>query len=43
MRVNHSLVVDIGSEEMEERYMKLVDLDLKIFEIERMALAEVKR
>ncbi len=38
-----SLIEDIGSEEMEERYMKLVDLDLKIFEIERMALAEVKR
>jgi len=38
-----SLIEDIGSEEMEERYMKLVDLDLKVFEIERMALAEVKR
>jgi methyltransferase (TIGR00027 family) len=38
-----SLIEDIGSEEMEERYIKLVDLDLKIFEIERMALAEVKR
>ncbi|GAF73669.1 unnamed protein product, partial [marine sediment metagenome] len=38
-----SLIEDIGSGEMEERYMKLVDLDLSIFEIERMALAEVKR
>jgi methyltransferase (TIGR00027 family) len=38
-----SLIEDIGSEEMNERYMKLVDLDLSIFEIERMALAEVKR
>jgi len=38
-----SLIEDIGSEEMEERYMKLVDLNLKVFEIERMALAEVKR
>ncbi len=38
-----SLIEDIGSEEMEERYMKLVDLDLKVFEIERIALAEVKR
>jgi len=38
-----SLIEDIGSEEMGKRYMKLVDLDLKIFEIERMALAEVKR
>jgi len=38
-----SLIEDIGSEEMNERYMKLVDLDLDVFEIERMALAEVKR
>ena len=38
-----SLIEDIGSEEMEERYMKLVDLGLKVFEIERIALAEVKR
>ncbi len=38
-----SLIEDIGSEEMNERYMKLVDLDLSIFEIERMALAEIKR
>jgi methyltransferase (TIGR00027 family) len=38
-----SLIEDIGAEEMNERYMKLVDLGLSIFEIERMALAEVKR
>jgi len=38
-----SLIEDIGAEEMEERYMKLVDLDLPVFEIERMALAEIKR
>ena len=38
-----SLIEDIGSGEMEERYIKLVDLDLKVFEIERIALAEVKR
>jgi len=38
-----SLIEDIGSEEMEERYMKLVNLDLKVFEIERIALAEVKK
>jgi len=38
-----SLIEDIGSEEMEERYMKLVDLGLKVFEIERIALAEVKK
>ena len=37
------LIEDIGSEEMNERYMKLVDLGLSVFEIERMALAEVKR
>ena len=38
-----SLIEDIGSEEMEERYMKLVNLDLTVFEIERIALAEVKK
>ena len=38
-----SLIEDIGSEEVQERYMKLVNLDLKVFEIERLALAEVKR
>jgi myosin-crossreactive antigen len=38
-----SLIEDIGSEEVTERYMKLVNLDLKVFEIERIALAEVKR
>jgi methyltransferase (TIGR00027 family) len=38
-----SLIEDIGSEEVQERYMKLVNLDLKVFEIERIALAEVKR
>jgi len=36
-----SLIEDIGSEEMKERYMKLVDLGLSVFEIERMALAEI--
>jgi methyltransferase (TIGR00027 family) len=38
-----SLIEDIGAEEMNERYMKLVDLGLSIFEIERMALAEIKK
>ena len=38
-----SLIEDIGSEEIQERYMKLVNLDLKVFEIERIALAEVKK
>ncbi len=42
-KYSHSLIEDIGSEEMEERYMKLVNLDLKVFEIERIALAEVKK
>ena len=37
-----SLIEDFGSEEVKERYMKLVSLDLKVFEIERIALAEVK-
>ncbi len=37
------LIEDIGSEEVQERYMKLVNLDLKVFEIERLALAEVKK
>ncbi len=36
-----SLIEDIGRKEVQERYMKLVDLDLKVFEIERIALAKV--
>ena len=42
-KYNLSLIEDIGAEEMNERYMKLVDLGLSIFEIERMALAEIKK
>ena len=42
-----TLIEDIDSVEMQERYSKLVDLDLlktvKEFDIERFALAEVKR
>ena len=38
-----SLIEDIGREEVQERYMKLVDLDLKVFEIERIALARVMK
>ena len=38
-----SLIEDIGSEEVKERYMKLVNLGLDVFKIERIALAEVKR
>ena len=37
-----SLIEDIGKEEVEKRYMKLVNLNLKILEIERIALAEIK-
>jgi len=36
-----SLIEDIGSREMKERYLKKVNLGLDIFEIERIALAEV--
>jgi methyltransferase (TIGR00027 family) len=38
-----SLIEDIGSDEVKERYMKLVNLDLEVMKIERVALAEVKR
>jgi methyltransferase (TIGR00027 family) len=38
-----SLIEDIGSDEVKERYMKLVNLDLEVFKIERIALSEVKR
>jgi len=38
-----SLIEDIGSDEVKERYMKLVNLGLDVLEIERIALAEVKR
>ena len=38
-----SLIEDIGSDEVKERYMKLVNLDLEVFDIERIALAEVKK
>jgi len=42
-KYNLSLIEDIGSEEMNERYMKKVNLGLDVFEIERIALAEVKK
>ncbi|MHA1232205.1 MAG: class I SAM-dependent methyltransferase [Candidatus Helarchaeota archaeon] len=38
-----SLIEDIGSEEVKERYMKPANLDLKLFEIERIVLAEIKK
>ena len=38
---NLSLIEDIGSKEVKERYMKPANLDLKLFRIERIALAEV--
>jgi len=40
-KYSFSLIEDIGSEEVRERYMKLVNLDLKVFEIERIAFAKV--
>jgi methyltransferase (TIGR00027 family) len=40
-KYNLSLIEDIGSKEVEKRYMKKSKLDLKIFEIERIVLAEV--
>ncbi len=40
-KYNLSLIEDIGSREMKERYMKKVNLGLDVFEIERIALAEV--
>jgi len=38
------MVEDVGGSELEERYMKSVDLKLNasIFDIERIVLAEVK-
>ena len=36
------LTEDIGSDEVKERYMKLVNLDLEVFKIERIALAEIE-
>jgi methyltransferase (TIGR00027 family) len=42
-KYSFTLIEDIGKEEVEERYMKSVNLDLKVFEIERIALAEVNK
>ena len=46
-KYSHTLIEDIDSVEMQERYSKLVDLDLlktvKEFDIERFVLAEVRR
>ena len=36
------LIEDIGSEQMRERYMKPANLGLTVFDIERIAMAEVK-
>ncbi len=41
-KYNLSLIEDVGSEDMKERYMKKVNLGLKVFEEERIAMAEVK-
>jgi len=40
-KYNLSLIEDIGSREMKERYMGKVNLGLDVFEIERIALAKV--
>jgi methyltransferase (TIGR00027 family) len=40
-KYNLSLIEDIGSTEMKERYMKKVNLGLDVFEIERIALAKI--
>ncbi|RJS82029.1 class I SAM-dependent methyltransferase [Methanophagales archaeon] len=42
-KCNLSLIEDIGSREMNERYMKKANLGLDVFEIERIALAEIKK
>ena len=42
-KYNLSLIEDIGSREMKERYMKKVNLGLDVFEMERIVLAEVKK
>jgi len=42
-KYNLSLIEDIGSKEMKERYMKKAGLGLDIFEIERIALAKVTK
>jgi methyltransferase (TIGR00027 family) len=42
-RYSLALIEDIGSDEVREWYMKLVNLDLEVFNIERIARAEVKR
>lgn len=42
-KYNLSLIEDIGSKEMKERYMKKVNLGLDVTEIERITLAEVKK
>jgi methyltransferase (TIGR00027 family) len=42
-KYNLSLTEDIGSKEMKERYMEKSNLGLDVFEVERIALAEVKR
>ncbi|MHC1599426.1 MAG: hypothetical protein ACXQS5_01180, partial [Candidatus Methanospirareceae archaeon] len=42
-KYNLSLIEDIGAREMKERYMKKANLGLDVFDIERIALTEVKR
>jgi len=46
-KYSFTLIEDIDSVEMQERYSKMVDLDLlktvKEFDIERFVLAEIKK
>ena len=38
-----SLIEDIGSEEVKKRYIYPANLDLTVFEIERIAYTEIKK
>ena len=38
-----SLIEDIGSSEVKEKYMQPLNLGLTVFEIERIAFAEIKK
>lgn len=42
-KYNLSLIEDIGSREMKERYMKKVNLGLDVLDIERIVLAKIKK
>lgn len=42
-RYSLSFIENIGSDEVKERYMKLVNLNLEVFNVERIALAEINK